>query len=123
MALVVLDYELVMARKSRKQVYPKDETDTLRDTVKKLKSRVRNLQKTIRELKSENSTLLDAWSKTEAFLQEVTEGEPLEEVIRYNKLPKKLLRKKEEKVVKELEKEEDREKARKKWAQWRKDNL
>jgi len=112
-----------MARKSRKQVYPKDESDTLRDTIKKLKSQVRNLQKTVRELKSENSTLLDAWSITEAILQEVTEGEPLEEIIKYRKLPKRVLRKKEEKVIKELEKEVDREEARKKWARWRKENL
>lgn len=111
-----------MTKQNKRQTYPKDDADTMRDTIQKLKSQVRRLQKTIRELKSENSTLIDAWSKTEAFLSEVTEGAPLEEVIKYNKLPKKAVRKKTNKVNK-VNEQDAKEVAREKWAKWRKENL
>jgi len=100
---------------AKRQTYPKEDSEKLRDTIQKLKSQVRNLQKKNRDLKSENDTLLDAWARTEAFLQEVTEGVPLEEVIKYKTLPKKAVRKKEE--------TNEQEQVRKKWAQWRKENL
>jgi hypothetical protein len=79
---------------------------------------VRKLQKEKRDLISENQTLLDAWAKTESYLAEITNGVPLEDMLKFKKLPKKATRKVEQRRDKE-----DKEDARKKWAQWRKDNL
>lgn len=64
---------------------------------------------------NENQSLLDAWAKTEAFLGEITDGVPLEDLLKFKKLPKKATRKVEQKV----EKQETREK----WKKWRKENL
>jgi hypothetical protein len=94
----------------------------MREKVQKLKSQVRRLQKALRELRSENNTLLDAWARTESFLQEVTKGKPLEEIIKYKKLPNKLSNKKQNKVDK-LNEDEEREEARERLAKWRKENL
>lgn len=101
--------------KKKQQTYPKEGSDKLKDTVQKLRRQVRRLQKEVRELKSENSTLLDAWAKTEAFLHEVTDGVPLEEVMEHRTLPKKLTRHKEE--------ISEQDAVRQKWADWRKENL
>ena len=112
-----------MTKQKKRQTYPKDEAENAKDTIQKLKSQVRRLQKTVRELKSENATLLDAWAKTESYLEEVTEGIPLEEVMKHKKLPKKVLRKKEGKLDKYNNREDAKEAARQKWANWRKENL
>jgi chromosome segregation ATPase len=105
-----------MGSRRSKQVYAKDETQSLRDTIQKLKSQLKRAQKELKESRSENNTLLEAWSKTEAFLEEVTDGVPLEKVLKYKKLPKK--------IIKEpVPTEDTKEAARKKWAKWRKDNL
>lgn len=111
-----------MTKQKKRQTYPKDNSENEREANKKLRSQVRRLQKEVRELKSENKTLLEAWAKTESFLQEITKGEPLEEIMKYNKLPSKITRIKEQKVDK-INEEEERELARQKLAQWRKDNL
>lgn len=106
-----------MAKNTRN--YPKADSESLQDTIKKLKARVRNLTKINRQLRSENETLLEAWVKTESFLSEVTDDVPLEEVMKHKKLPKKALRKnkKEEIVVDEMEE------ARLKWKKWREEKL
>lgn len=109
-----------MARNQRK--FPKKDDEDLRETIRKLKSRVKKLQKENNNLRGENSTLLDAWAKTESFLQEVTAGVPLEKIIEHRKLPSKAikpLKKKKEETV-DIE---DKEEARLKWIKWRQDNL
>ena len=97
-----------MSRKIRK-TFPKDEHDSLKETVNKLKSQIRKLQKENRDLKSENNTLLTAWGKTECFIDELTENIPVEELIKNNK--------------NKLSENEEKEIVREKWAQWRKENL
>jgi enamine deaminase RidA (YjgF/YER057c/UK114 family) len=109
-----------MARNTRN--FPKDEENNLRDTIQKLRNQVRKLRKNIKELESENSTLLEAWVKTEHFLEEVTDGVPLEDLLKYKKLPKNVVKKKTVKVE-NLTKKESTEEVRKKWAKWRKENL
>ena len=77
---------------------------------------MRNLKKQNKMLKSENDTLLDAWIKTQSFLEEVTDGVPLEELLQYRKLPKKAIR-----VEQDTKKVE--EDVKEKWLKWRKENL
>lgn len=101
--------------------YPKDDEKDLRETIQKLKSQVRKLKKDNKELKSDNESLLDAWAKTEAYLQEITQGVPLEDLLRFRKLPKKALHKKEGKVKKN--KEDTMKETKEKWRNWRKENL
>lgn len=98
-----------MAKNTRKCT--KSEERDANETIQKLKAQVRNLKKQNRELKSENKTLLDVWAKSEAFVSEITEDIPLEEIVKQNKLPKMLT------------KEDEKEQARKKWAKWRQENL
>jgi predicted RNase H-like nuclease (RuvC/YqgF family) len=100
-----------------KHIYPKEGTDRDKDTIKKLRSQVRNLKKQNKELQSENETLLEAWSKTEAFLAEITDGVPLEELLKHRNLPKKATRK----TV--TTNDDNIDEIRTKWSQWRKDNL
>jgi cell division protein ZapA (FtsZ GTPase activity inhibitor) len=101
------------------QTYPKEEPETLKETIQKLKSQVRNLQKKVRELKSENMTLVAAWEKAEEFLEDVTKGVPLEKLLKADKLPSKATMRKQAKV----EDPDEKEKTRKKFAKWRKENL
>ncbi len=105
-----------MTKLKRRQTYPKEDTETLRDTIRKLKSQIRKLQKTIRELKAENKTLSEAWSKTEEFLGEITEGKPLKEILKYKTLPKKVSRKNIE------TKEDKKQEILEKWQKWNKEN-
>ena len=109
-----------MARNTRK--YPARDEEDLRDTLQKLKSRLRKLQKENKILRSENETLLDAWTKTESFLAEITDGVPLEKVLEYRTLPKKALRNQSEEDNEETL-DDVKDQARKQWAKWRKDNL
>ena len=112
-----------MARKKQsKQTYPKENEDNLRDTLQKLKSQVRNLTKQNKELRSKNSTLLEAWAKTEAFLAEVTDGVPLVEVMKHRTLPSKVV-KKTDKIHPKKENIDAREQTREKFKKWRKENL
>jgi predicted nucleic acid-binding Zn-ribbon protein len=74
-----------MAKNTRK--YPNRDEEDLNETIRKLKAQLRYLKKEIKELASENKTLKDAWQKTEDFLSELTQDVPLEELLRYRKLP------------------------------------
>lgn len=76
---------------------------------------MRRLQKTIRELKSENDSLKSAWLKTEEFLEEIMEGRSLEEILEHKKLPKKVTRKNTMKKV------DRREEVREKYKNWNKE--
>lgn len=107
-----------MAKNTRN--YPKSDSDALGDTLRKLRSRVRKLMKENRELRSENRTLLDAWAKAEAYLVEITQGVPLEELLKYRTLPMKVIKKHEKELTEEIDEIEE---ARKKWKSWREDNL
>ena len=49
--------------------------------IRKLKTIIKNREKTIKKLKSEIKTMELAWKKTEIYLEEVTEGRPLSKVI------------------------------------------
>jgi hypothetical protein len=102
-------------KKNKNITYPQEDTKKQNQTIQKLKGQLRKLKKENKELKSENKTLLDAWIKTECFLEEITHGVPLEEIIHYKKLPKKAVRKDTPK--------DSVEDTRKKWADWRKENL
>lgn len=110
-----------MARNTRNYA-PKDEKE-LRTTIRKLKAQVRNLTKEVKALKSENETLLDAWARTESFLSEITDGIPLEEMLKHRTLPKKAVRSHLTKVDQLLKEEESKEDFRKELAKWRKENL
>ena len=109
-----------MTKPKRRQTYPKDDSDKLRDANKKLRSEVRNLKKQLKIACSERDTAVEAWIKTEAFLAEITEDVPLEEMLKLRTLPKKAVRKK---IKKETNPEELKEQVREKFAKWRKDNL
>lgn len=107
-----------MANKQATQKYPKEDTDKQKEKIQQLKSHIRRLQKEIKNLKQENSSLLDAWAKTEAFLAELTEGVPLEDILKHKTLPKKATRKR----VKE-EPKDAKEVTRKKYQNWRKEKM
>ena len=107
-----------MARNTRN--YPKSDSESLQDTVKKLRGRVRKLMKENRELRSENKTLLDAWAKAESFLQEVTQGVPLEDLLKYRTLPKQFIEQEEEEIEENID---EKEETRLKFKKWREDNL
>lgn len=108
-----------MANKQVKtQKYPKEDTDKQKEKIQQLKSHIRRLQKEVKSLKHENSTLLDAWAKTEAFLAELTEGVPLEDILKHKTLPKKATRKR----VKD-QPQDTKEATRKKWQRWRQEKL
>lgn len=109
-----------MARNIRNYVPREDKK--YQENLKKLRSQVRTLQKQIKQLKSDNDTLLDAWAKTEAFLAEITDGVPLEDLLRYRNLPKKAIRTKDKKVEK-IEINDTRAATRAKFREWREKNL
>jgi predicted nuclease with TOPRIM domain len=101
--------------------YPKKDVQELNSNIQKLKSQIRNLKKENRELASENKTLLDAWVKTADYLHEVTDGIPLEEILRTkDRLPKDLVHKhtSTRKPKEDFTRTELKEEARKKWAKW-----
>ena len=105
-------------KNNKKTVYPKDDVDKQKETIQQLKSQVRKLQKENKNLRHENKTLLDTWAKTEAFLGELTDGIPLEEILKYKTLPKKATRKR----VKD-EPQDTKEATRKKFQKWRKEKM
>lgn len=105
--------------KNAKRFIKKD-NDNLKETIRKLKAQISNLEKMNRQLQSENGTLREAWRKTEDFLKDVTNGVPLEEVLKYRRLPKKALRMQKEQAKKEEKsKEQEKEEVRQKWKLWR----
>lgn len=57
---------------SRNKVYPKENDDALRDTVKKLKGRLRKAEKLNKQLLSEIRTLETAFAETKEFLRDYT---------------------------------------------------
>jgi hypothetical protein len=105
-----------LARNTRQ--YPNTDERDDKEIIRKLKSQIRKLKKENKDLKSENDTLLDAWSKTESFLVEITQGVPLEDLVKVRTLPKKAVR-----GINPVEKKEPNQNVRKKWAEWRKENL
>ena len=60
----------------------KDRVEILEEQIQKLKCTIRNRDKSIRQLKSQIKTTEAAWKKTEIYLQEVTNGKPISEVLR-----------------------------------------
>jgi predicted nuclease with TOPRIM domain len=100
-----------MSRNTRN--FPKRDSEELQEQIQKLKSRLRKVQKENRMLKEELTTLRSAWEKTEAFLRDVTEGVPLEELLEVKTLPKKAVRSSTK------NKEED---PRSKWKKWLAEN-
>ena len=110
-----------MARNTRK--YPKKDDEDFKETIQKLRSQVRNLRKKVKDLQVERDSLLDAWAKTEAYLADITEDIPLEDIIKYKKLPKKATMKKDKKRKKIEETDSKKEDTRKKFQNWAKENL
>jgi hypothetical protein len=108
-----------MSRNIRK--YPKNDEDDKKETISKLRAQIRQQEKYIEELKSENKTLVDAWTKTESFLEEITAGVSLEEILKYKKLPKRVLQKKEKAENKLDKKDREREETLAKWQKWNKE--
>ena len=107
-----------MARNTRNFSRSDEESD--KDTIQRLKAHVKSLYKKIDDLETENKTLLDAWAKTEVFLQEVTNGVPLEDLLRMRKLPKRVLKGKDKKVKKQDENDK-RQETLEKWQRWNKE--
>lgn len=105
-----------MTRNTRN--YPQSEEDEQKETIRKLKAQLKRVKKQNIELKSENKSLKKAWNKTEKFLSEALDDVPLEEVLKYNKLPKKALRKRAKQ-----EKKKQKETAKEYFRRWRKENL
>lgn len=101
-----------MSRNTRN--YPKNQAEELNGTVKKLKSQINNLHKEIKLLKSENRTLLEAWTKTSDFLYEITNGLSVEDMIDND------IETIKQKISVDYNKLEfdERESIRKKWAEW-----
>lgn len=104
-----------MTKARRPQNYPKEETENQKDTIQKLKSQLRRLQKNIKILKAENESLKSAWIKTEEFLAEIMEGRSLEEILENKRLPKKVTRKNTMKKI------DRREEVREKYKNWNKE--
>lgn len=72
-----------MSRKKDDLLHKKD-INTLEDAldyIEKLKSRILKVQKANKNLRSQNKTYRGAWNKTEDYLEEVTEGKPLSEIL------------------------------------------
>jgi len=108
-----------MAKNTRN--FPKGDSESLKETVNKLRSQVRRLRKENALLKSENSTLIQAWTETEDFLSEVTEDVDVEDLIKLNnkkqRLPREVI--KEKVRIIEQNPEDERERVRLKWKKWR----
>lgn len=113
-----------MARNNRNFSKKNDNGDeSLHDKIRSLKSQIKKLMKENRELKSKNDTLEGAWRKTEDFLSEITDDVPLDELLKFRKLPKKAVRsvsKKGKAVDEDVDQKED---FRLKWKKWRQENL
>jgi DNA-binding transcriptional MerR regulator len=101
--------------------YAKNDDEDKKDTINKLRAQIKQLEKYIEELKSENKTLVDAWAKTESFLEEVTSGIPLEEILKYKKLPRRALQKKAKADNKVNKQERERREVLEKWQKWNKE--
>jgi hypothetical protein len=76
------------------------------------------MEKYIEELKSENQTLVECWAKTEAFLEEITAGVPLEDLLKYKKLPKRAIQKKIKADNKIDKQNRDKQATLEKWQKW-----
>jgi len=68
-------------RKKSSIISAEDSSEKTIEKNEKLIQMIRNRDKKIRILQSENKTLKSAWEKTEFFLSEVTDGVSLEEII------------------------------------------
>lgn len=84
------------------------------NNILELKKIIKQLQQEIDKLKSENRTLLEAWAETQNYLEEMTKGESLEEL-----LHKKDLRKKEKKTIMKKHPSKARKNAQDNWKNWR----
>lgn len=74
-----------MAKKS-----PAEKVERVYEENRKLKAQVKNLQDENRKLKSKNRTLDRAWKKTESYLEVVTEGRSVLEIVKDVAAGKKL---------------------------------
>ena len=77
----------------KNKTYPKESEEKLNETIKKLRSRLRKAQKDLKQLREEYATLERAWEQSEKFLREKLKDVPLENVLKYNKLPRKIVKK------------------------------
>ncbi len=82
-----------MAKNARN--FPKKPEEDLKETNRKLKAQVRRLKKQLDKLQEDYKSLEAAWKKTEEFLQASVEDIPVEELLKHNKLPRKVIRKKQ----------------------------
>ena len=72
-----------MARKRDELLYRKVETlEEAFDYIEKLKSRIRKIESNLKKLKTDNKTLNKTWDKTEYYLDEITGGKPLSEILK-----------------------------------------
>ena len=100
--------------------YDKGEVQKLKDRIENLRGENRRLKKVIKSMESELHTMKSAWKKTEEFLQDVTSGIPLEQLIKQKPLPKKALRKRQKQETRTPV--DQREVIRDKWAKIVKEN-
>ena len=80
-----------MAKNSRN--YPKKPEEELKDTIKKLRNQLRKLQKKFNNLLEDYKSMEQAWKKTESFLKASVEDIPVEELLKHNKIPRKIVKK------------------------------
>jgi recombination DNA repair RAD52 pathway protein len=58
-----------------------EKTERLQEIIRKQKTQIENLKNENRKLKSQIKTLNGAWDKTEKFLENISEGKSLEQMI------------------------------------------
>lgn len=72
-----------MSRKRDELLYRKVNTlEEALEYIEKLKSRIRKNEGKLKTLRTENKTLNQTWDKTEYFLDDLTNGKPLSDVIK-----------------------------------------
>lgn len=59
-----------------------EKTERLQEIVRKQKTQIENLKNENRKLKSQIKTLNSAWSKTEVFLENISDGRSLENMLK-----------------------------------------
>ena len=76
----------------KNKVFPKENEDRAKDTIKKLKSQIKRLQKQNDNLKSENRQLRECFDKNLKQVQNLSESYSLEELVEKAKTPTEKLR-------------------------------
>jgi alanyl-tRNA synthetase len=75
--------EKLMSRKyDHLKVKKTDSPEEAKDKNTKLLRKIKSLERENKQLKSKNHTLNKAWDETETYLEDITEGRPLKEIVK-----------------------------------------